>query len=252
MKIDVLTLFPEMFSGPLNESILSRAAEKGLFSFGTTNFRDFTKSKHGRVDDYPFGGGQGMVLQAEPLYEALQKVKETNQGKVILTSPTGIPFNQQLARDLAKEEHLIFICGHYEGVDERVKDLMVDMEISLGDYVLTGGELAAMVMIDAIVRLVPGVISEGSGEEESFENGLLEYPHYTRPRVFMGRSVPEELLSGNHEKIRKWRLKESLRKTLMKRKDLLQDRLLNKEEDKLLQEILQELNSEGGNEHGFD
>lgn len=248
MRIDILTLFPEMFQGPFGESIVKRGLDQALFEIHTLNFRQFSKSKHGKVDDYPFGGGKGMVLQPEPIYDAVMEVKKVNPGPVILTSPKGKPFCQSMAKELAQKEGLIVICGHYEGVDERVKDLLVDYEISIGDYVLTGGELPAMVMVDAIVRLIPGVLSEGSSEEESFEQDLLEYPHYTRPREFMGLAVPDILLSGDHEKIRRWRLKQSLRKTLFQRKDLLDRKQLTKEEQKILKEIM----TEGGNSNGFD
>jgi len=240
MRIDILTLFPDMFRGPFDESIIKRGAEDGLVDINFHQIRDYSHSKHGKVDDYPFGGGMGMVMQAEPIMDCLKVVKEHNPGPVILTTPRGRRFDQKLARQLAKEEGLIFICGHYEGVDERVIELAVDMEVSLGDFVLTGGELAAMVMTDAVVRLKPGVLAEGSDVEESFENGLLEYPQYTRPQVYEGLAVPPVLVSGDHEKIRRWRLKESLKRTMKDRPDLLEGRAFTKEEKRMIDEILKE------------
>ncbi len=242
MRIDVLTLFPEMFSGPFEDSIIKRAVDKGIVDLNFVNFRDYSLDKHKKVDDYPFGGGAGMVLKVEPIYDAVEDLKKENKGPVLLMSPKGKPFTQKMARELAQEAGLIFLCGHYEGVDERVKELAVDEEVSIGDYVLTGGEIPAMVIMDAVIRLLPGAISDFSDVEESFENGLLEYPQYTRPREFKGLVVPEVLLNGDHEKIRLWRLKESLKKTLSVRKDLLQNRNYSEEELRILEEIL----SEGG------
>lgn len=238
MRIDILTLFPEMFAGPFGASIVKRAWEKGLLDINMTNIRDFAHDKHRIVDDYPFGGGAGMVMKPEPIFEAVQHVKQSagsERARVVLMCPKGRVFNQEMAKDLAKEEHLIFICGHYEGIDERVREKLVDEEISIGDYVLTGGELPAMVVIDALARLIPGVL----GEEESFltdsfYDGLLEYPQYTRPREYEGMKVPDILLSGNHEQIRMWRRKMSLLKTLERRPDLLKEEALQDEDRKLL------------------
>src|SRR5690606_33448965 len=213
MKIDILTLFPEFFKVLTDFSIIGRALEKGLFSFNTINIRDFSKDKHKRVDDYPFGGGPGMVMKPEPIYDALMSVK-SNNSFVIYLSPQGRLYNQEIAKDLANKKHLILICGHYEGIDNRIVENYVDMELSIGDYVLTGGEIPAMVVVDSIVRLLPGVLSsEESYMYESHYNGLLEYPQYTRPREFKGLKVPEVLLSGDHEKISKWRKYQSLKNT---------------------------------------
>ena len=206
MRFDVLTLFPEMFA-PVKESILGRALDNNLIELNLINFREFSTDKSKHVDDTPYGGGAGMVIKPEPVYDAYKSIVEglESKPKVIYLSPKGKVFNQQIARDLAKEEHLILLCGHYEGIDQRVIDEIVDEEISIGDYVLTGGELPAMVLIDAISRNVGGVIKEESVEDESFSEGLLEYPQYTRPEVFMGRRVPEVLLSGHHANIATWR-----------------------------------------------
>lgn len=241
MKIDILTLFPGMFDGPMGESILGKAREKGLIEINTHNIRDYTIDKHHITDDYPFGGGAGMVMKPEPIFRAVDALAARDgqaPKQVILMCPQGIPFSQQLAEELAREEHLVFLCGHYEGIDERVREALVTREISIGDYILTGGELPAMVVIDAVARLVPGVLGESfSAVEESFRDGLLEYPQYTRPREFRGMEVPEILLSGDHEKIRLWRRQQSLQRTLARRPDLLRredlseaDRLLLKRE----------------------
>lgn len=218
MIFDVLTLFPEMFE-PLNMSIIGRAKEKKLININLINIRDFSKDKHKKVDDTPYGGGAGMVMKADVVYDAYKSIQNKN-GKVIYMSPQGKKLNQKKVEELAKEEHLIILCGHYEGIDQRVIDKIVDEEISIGDYVLTGGEIPAMVLIDAISRYKNGVIAEESRKEESFTNGLLEYPQYTRPEVFEGMKVPEVLLSGHHENIEKWRKKEALRITNLKRPDL--------------------------------
>ena len=219
MQIDILTLFPEIFSGPLGSSIVGRARKENLVQIHTVNLRDYTHDSRKTVDDKPYGGGPGMLMKVEPLFEAVHALRR-NESKVILTSPGGERFNQKLARELSKESHLIIICGHYEGVDERVKTF-VDREISIGDFILTSGNLAAMVMTDAIVRLLPGALGDPqSDQEESFENGLLEYPQYTRPPVFNGMRVPDVLMSGDHQKIEKWRRAESLNRTLDKRPDL--------------------------------
>ena len=219
MKIDILTLFPEMFS-PLNSSILKRAVDNHILEFNLVNIRDFSKDKHKKCDDYPFGGGAGMLMSVQPIYDAIKSVQKENS-KIIFPSPRGVKFDHKKAKELSSFEHLIFVCGHYEGVDERIFELFDMEEISLGDYVLTGGELPSMVMIDSLSRFVDGVISKESLENESFSNGLLEYPQYTRPAVFEGIKVPEVLLSGNHQEVEKWRKEESLKRTKKSRKDLL-------------------------------
>lgn len=220
MKFDVLTLFPEMFS-PLKQSILGKAEEKGLIDINLINIRDFSKDKHKKVDDTPYGGGAGMVIRPDVVYDAYNSVK-TDEAKVIYLSPQGKTLNQQKVEELSKQKHLILICGHYEGIDQRVLDELEVEEISIGDYVLTGGELPAMVLIDAVSRYIEGVLTKESIEEESFSNNLLEYPQYTRPEEFMGRKVPEVLLSGHHENIRKWRYEKQLEITKQKRPDLLE------------------------------
>ena len=214
---------------------MKKARLKNLAEIETVDIRSFTQDKHHRVDDYPFGGGQGMILQCQPVLDALKSIRN-EQSHVILLAPVGRVFKQSIAREYVKKEHIILICGHYEGFDERIMDY-VDESMSIGDYVLTGGEVASMVITDAIVRLVDGVITQASHEDESFENGLLEYPQYTHPVEYDGKTVPEVLLSGHHENIRKFRLKESLRKTLRYRPDLLENYELNKEEVKFLNEI---------------
>ena len=218
MKFDVLTLFPEMFE-PLNMSIIGRAKERNLIDINLINIRDFSKDKHKKVDDTPYGGGAGMVMKPDCVYDAYKSIENKN-AKVIYMSPQGKKLNQKKVEELAKEEHLIILCGHYEGIDQRVIDKIVDEEISIGDYVLTGGELPAMVLIDAVSRYSKGVITEESRQEESFANGMLEYPQYTRPEVFEGVKVPEVLLSGHHENIDKWRKEEALKITNLKRPDL--------------------------------
>ena len=210
MKIDILSLFPEMFDGFLESSIIKRAREQGYVDIKIHNFRDYSLDKHGRVDDYPYGGGAGMVLMCEPIFRCLDEIK-TPESFVIMTSPAGHTFKQEMAVDLSKKKHLIILCGHYEGFDERIKSI-VDMEVSIGDYVLTGGELPSMVMCDAITRLIPGVISAESLEVESFNDGLMDYPNYTRPEEFRGMRVPEVLLSGHHKNIEKYREEERLKK----------------------------------------
>ncbi len=219
MRIDVLTLFPEMFDS-LNYSILKRAQENKLFEINVINIRNFSKDIHKKCDDYPYGGGAGMVMMAQPIVDAYKSVKTPNS-KVIFTSPRGKVFNQNLAKELSKKEHLIILCGHYEGVDERALEILGAEEISIGDYVLTGGELPAMVMIDSIVRNIEGVINSDSLNEESFSNGLLEYPQYTRPEIFEGKKVPDVLLSGHHKNIELWREKQSKIITKNNRPDLL-------------------------------
>lgn len=211
MKIDILTLFPEMFNGFLTESIIKRAIEKQKIDINIINFRDYTKDPHGKVDDTPFGGGAGMVLQIQPIYDALEQLK-TKDSHIILLTPTGTTFNQKKAEQLSQKKHLIIICGHYEGFDDRIK-LLVDEEISIGSFVLTGGELPAMMISDAVIRLIDGVISKESLESESFSKDLLDYPVYTKPRDFKGMKVPEVLLSGNHKKIEEYRKQEQIRLT---------------------------------------
>jgi len=247
MRFDVLTLFPNMFSSPLRESILGRAIEKGFIEIRMINIRDFALDKHQVVDDTPYGGGQGMVMKVEPIARAIECVKSQDaSARTIYLTPQGKPFNQDKARQLSSHSHLILLCGRYEGVDERVRELFVDEEISVGDYVLTGGELAAMVLIDAVSRLIPGVLgSDRSAEEDSFFDSLLEYPQYTRPFNFKGSSVPEVLLSGNHSAISLWRRKEALRRTAVRRPDLLAKATLSKEDKKLLEEILQNNSNDG-------
>lgn len=235
MKINILTLFPEMFD-IFNHSIIGKAKEKGLMEIEAINIRNFSLNKHKKVDDYPYGGGAGMVMTAQPIIDAINHCKKANKGKVIFLGPKGKKFNQELAENLSKEEELIFICGHYEGIDERVYN-HIDMEVSLGDFILTGGEMAAIPVIDSILRLVNGVLGkEESHMDESFSDGLLEYPQYTRPDEYAGDRVPDILLSGHHEKIRKWRRKQSLLITKKKRPDLFKKVILSKEDIKLLKE----------------
>lgn len=221
MIIDILTLFPEAFSY-LDSSIIKRAKEQGLLEINIIDIRDFSKNKHKKCDDYPFGGGAGMLMSVEPVYYAVKSVQKDNS-TILLPSPSGKVLNGEIVRNLAKEEHLIFICGHYEGIDQRVIDIFNPIEISVGDYVLTGGELPAMIIIDALSRYVDGVINKESLEEESFSSGMLEYPQYTRPAEFMGYKVPDVLLSGNHGEVEKWRREKSLEKTIKNRPDLLKN-----------------------------
>ena len=244
MQFDVLTLFPEMFN-VLNESIIGRAKEKGLIDINLINIRDFSKNKHKKVDDTPYGGGAGMVMQPDVVYDAYKSVKD-EKAKVIYMSPQGKKLDQKKVEELSKQEHLILLCGHYEGIDQRVLDKIVDEEISIGDYVLTGGELPAMVLIDSVSRYVEGVLKDDSTIEESFSQGLLEYPQYTRPEVFEGQQVPEVLLSGHHENIDKWRRKQSLKITLSKRPDLLEKIELSDEDKKVLEEIKNEVPNQVG------
>ena len=247
MFFDILTLFPEMFTGPFSESILKRAREKDLIDIKTVNIRDFAEDKHHTTDEPPYGGGAGMVMKAEPIFKAWQDTqnKRGHKSKTILMSPQGQELTQDLVKDLSQEEGLTIICGRYEGVDERVRETIVDQEISIGDYVLTGGELPAMVLVDSISRLLSGVLGdEDSSKKDSFYNGLLEHPHYTRPREINGLKVPDVLLSGNHQLIERWRKKESLKRTLLRREDLLEDRNLSDLEKELLKEIKLELKGE--------
>lgn len=234
MKINILTLFPEMFA-LFNYSIIGKAKEKEIVEISTINIRDFTLNKHKKVDDYPYGGGAGMVMTPQPLVDSIRCCKKSNKGKVIFLGPRGKTFSQEMAKELSKEEELIFLCGHYEGIDERVYKY-IDLEVSLGDFILTGGEMAAIPIIDSILRLKGGVLGrEESYMDESFSDGLLEYPQYTRPEEFEGDRVPEVLLSGHHENIRKWRRAKSLMVTKEKREDLYKNVELTKEDKKILE-----------------
>lgn len=236
MKFDVLTLFPEMFE-PIKQSIIGRACEKGLIEINLINIRDFSKDKHKKVDDTVYGGGAGMLIKPDVVYDAYNYVK-SEKSKVIYLTPQGKKLCQSKVESLAKsEEHLILLCGHYEGIDQRVLDKIVDEEISIGDYVLTGGEIPAMVLIDSVSRYIEGVLTEGSTGEESFSNGLLEYPQYTRPEEFEGIRVPEVLQSGHHENINKWRRKEAIKTTYIKRPELLENIKLTDEERKYIEEL---------------
>jgi len=237
---DIITIFPEMFSAYLGESILKRAIQKGLLDVKLFNLRDFSVDKHRTVDDYPYGGGSGMVFKIEPIYNALKSIKADGQQRLtLLMSPQGRPYTQKTAELLAHESRrIVFICGRYEGIDERVRESLVDEEFSIGDYVLTGGELPALVIIDGIARLIPGVLGDDdSVKEESFSWGLLDYPHYTRPPEFMGMRVPDVLLSGNHKEIWKSRRREAIRKTMLKRPDLLDKACLDREDREILKEL---------------
>lgn len=237
MKIDVLTLFPEMFDGVFGASILGKAKEKGIVSLEAINFRAYSGNKHNTVDDYPYGGGGGMVLKPEPVFAAVEdlKIDENVRPRVILMCPQGAQFTQQKAEELAKEQHLVLICGHYEGYDERIREHLVTDELSIGDYVLTGGEVPAMVVIDSVVRLLPGVLgNETSAVTDSYSTGLLEHPHYTRPAEFRGWAVPDVLISGHHANIEVWRREQSLLRTLQRRPDLLGQAELTDKERKWL------------------
>lgn len=237
MKIDILTIFPEIFDSFKNWSIIGRAIENDIFSLDTINIRDYSKNKHKKVDDYPFGGGPGMIMTPEPIYDSIKDKKNENT-KIVFLSPQGKKYNQELARELSKEEHLILLCGHYEGIDNRIIENYIDMEISIGDYVLTGGEIPAMVLVESIVRLLPGVLAQSeSFEEESHYHGLLEHSQYTRPRDFNGYEVPEILLSGDHKKIEEWKKENSLENTLIKRPDLLNNINLSEDEIKILDKL---------------
>lgn len=239
MKFDVLTLFTEMFE-PLKQSIIKRASEKKLIDINLVNIRDFSEDKHNKVDDTPYGGGAGMLMKPDVVDRAYNSVKSEN-AKVIYLTPQGKTLNQKIVKDLSKQEHLILLCGHYEGIDQRVLDKIVDEEISIGDYVLTGGELPAMVLIDSVSRYVEGVLSNESTEEESFSNGLLEYPQYTRPEVFDNVKVPDVLISGHHENIRKWRRERSLENTFKKRPEMLENIELTKNEKDYIEKLKKEV-----------
>lgn len=235
-RIDILTLFPEMFN-IFNHSIIGKALEKDIININTINIRNYTEDKHKKVDDYSYGGGAGMVMAAQPIVDSLNKVKENNKGKVIFLGPRGKTFTHELAKELAKEDAIVFLCGHYEGIDERCYDY-IDLEISLGDFILTGGEMACIPIVDSICRLIPGVLGKSeSFMEESFSEGLLEYPQYTRPEDFRGKTVPKILLSGHHDNIRKWRKAKSLKITKEKRPDLFKKYNLTKEDKKILNNI---------------
>jgi len=244
MRFDILTLFPEIFSGLISSGVLGRAVKKGILEINLINIRDFGCGPHKIVDDRPFGGGAGMVMKVSPIYKALKSIELlSGRSVVIMLSPQGELFDQDMARELLSFKQIVLICGRYEGVDERVRLYYVDREISIGDYILSGGELAAMVIIDVIGRLIPGVLhSKDSLSEETFSNGLLKYPQYTRPREFDGKKVPEVLLSGNHERIKRWRRKESLKRTLLRRPELLKKALLSDQDKKVLEELKRELN----------
>lgn len=242
MKIDILSLFPDMFTGVLGNSILNKAADKQKVAYQVINFRDFADNKHQTVDDYPYGGGAGMVLKAQPIFDAVHHLTnqtiEAKKPRIILLCPQGERYSQRKAEELAKEEHLIFICGHYEGYDERIREHLVTDEISIGDFVLTGGELGAMVIVDSVVRLLPGVLgNKASAQHDSFSAPLLEYPQYTRPADFRGFKVPDILLGGNHRKIDEWRKKQSLKRTWERRPDLLEQYSLSMEEKEWLEDI---------------
>ncbi len=239
IKFDILTLFPEMFEGVINSSIIKRAISKELISINIIDFRTYSTNKHHTVDDYAYGGGAGMLISVEPIHLALKAIAKNEEAFKILTSPSGKTFNQQKAEELAKLEHIIIVCGHYEGIDARVLNY-IDEEISVGDYVLTGGETPAMIIFDAVSRLIPGVISDDSTTQESFTEGLLEYPQYTRPPVYEGVSVPEILLSGHHANINKWRRKEAIKKTYLMRPDLLDKLEMTPEDYHLLEEVKKE------------
>ncbi len=247
MRIDLLSIFPEIFTGPLQYSIISRAQEKGLLKINNHDIRDYAFDKHRMVDDRPYGGGPGMIMKVEPIWQALIDIKEKEpadkEARVILLTPKGIPYNQKLALELAEEDWLILICGRYKGVDERVRQSLVTDEISIGDYVLTGGEIPALVVLDSVIRLLPGALGdEDSAVGDSFYRGILDHPHYTRPYEFAGMLVPDILLSGDHQKIEEWRQKESLRQTLRLRPDLLDHIELDANLKELLQQVKNEEN----------
>jgi tRNA (guanine37-N1)-methyltransferase len=238
IHFDIISLFPEMFEGPFQESILDRAREEGLLNVRLHNLRDYTLNKHGKVDDTPFGGGAGLVMNIEPIDRALQSVKSDRpHAHTVVLSPSGKRFDQKKARELSEKEQIILICGRYEGIDERVAENLVDEELSIGDFVLSGGEIAAMVVVDAVTRLIPGVVGDpASLDEESFENGMLEYPQYTRPRDYHGSEVPEVLVSGDHKKIKSWQRKAALEKTARNRPDLIENLNLSVEERAMIEE----------------
>jgi tRNA (guanine37-N1)-methyltransferase len=240
MKIDIITIFPEVFNGPFSSGLVQRAKEKGIVGIDVVDLRQFALDKHRTTDDYPFGGGPGMVMKVEPIYEAVTSLKGEGT-RVILLSPQGKRLDQSMVKELGGLEHMVLICGRYKGVDERVRELVVDMEISLGDYVLTGGEIPAMALTESIVRLLPGAMDgKESAEEDSFQDGLLDSPRYTRPRSFKDMDVPEVLVSGNHQAVSRWRREMSIRNTLRKRPDLLEKALLTGEEMKIVEDLTNE------------
>ncbi|PYZ93168.1 tRNA (guanosine(37)-N1)-methyltransferase TrmD [Salipaludibacillus keqinensis] len=246
MRISILTLFPEMFHGIFSHSILKQAQEKQVVKYDVINFREFSEARHKRVDDYPYGGGGGMVLTPQPIFDAVEAVqssqeKEERKPRVVLLCPQGEPYSQQKAEEFAKEDHLILICGHYEGYDERIREHLITDEISLGDYVLTGGEIGAMAIADSVTRLLPGSLgNEQSAITDSHSTGLLEYPHYTRPAEFRGLKVPDILLSGHHKRINEWRHHQALKRTYERRPDMLDEKELSSEDEKILRQIQSE------------
>lgn len=245
MRIDILSLFPGMFDGPFSHSIIKRAIDRDLLSIDLHDIRDYTYDKHHTADDYPYGGGAGMLMKPEPLFAAVESVKKETQieqrDRVILLTPQGRLFSHKVAQELSVESHLILLCGHYEGVDERVREYLVTDEISIGEFVLTGGELAAMVLVDAVVRLIPGVLgSDQATGDDSYASGLLEYPQYTRPRVYRGWEVPPILLSGNHEQVAGWRREQAVKRTLERNPELLKGAALSEKERKLIDKVKQE------------
>jgi len=247
MKFDILTLFPEMFAGPFSDSIIKKAKENGLIEINLIDIRDYTTDKHNTADDYPYGGGAGMVLKIDPIYYALEDITDNLKKKPsnILLTPRGQRLDQKMVKEFSKEDHLILICGHYEGVDQRVSDNYIDYEISIGDYVLTGGEIPAMVLVDAVSRMLPDVLGHAdSKKNDSYYRGILDYPHYTRPRTFKGMEIPPILLSGNHQLIDRWRKKEALRKTYLMRPDLLKKTEMTEQQKELLEEIKEEIEGE--------
>lgn len=242
MQIHVLSLFPEMFSGVFGSSIIKKAQEKGAVELAVTDIREYSENKHKQVDDYPYGGGAGMVLKPEPMFKAVEAITKDRKPRVILMCPQGERFNQKKAEELSKEDDLVFLCGHYEGYDERIRTHLVTDEISIGDFVLTGGELPAMTIIDSIVRLLPGVLGQQDSHiQDSFSTGLLEHPHYTRPAEFRGMKVPDVLLSGNHAKIAEWREEQSFKRTLERRPDLIEALELSDKQLKIIAKIKSEM-----------
>jgi len=251
MRFDILTLFPEMFNGPFSDSMIKKARENGIIDINLIDIRDYTTDKHNTADDYPYGGGAGMVLKVEPIYYALADITEdfSQSTTNILLTPRGQKLDQSMVKDLSGKDRLVLICGHYEGIDERIRNNFVDQEVSIGDYVLTGGEIPAMVLVDAVARLLPGVLGhDESKKNDSFYNGILDYPHYTRPQEFKGMKVPEILLSGNHQLVDRWRKKEALKRTYLMRPDLIENTELTQDQQELLREIKQDIEGDSNNE----
>ncbi len=251
MRFDILTLFPEMFNGPFSDSMIKKARENGIIDINLIDIRDYTTDKHNTADDYPYGGGAGMVLKVEPIYYALADITEdfSQSTTNILLTPRGQKLDQSMVKDLSEKDRLVLICGHYEGIDERIRNNFVDQEVSIGDYVLTGGEIPAMVLVDAVARLLPGVLGhDQSKKNDSFYNGILDYPHYTRPQEFKGMEVPEILLSGNHQLVDRWRKKEALKRTYLMRPDLIENTELTQDQKELLREIKQDIEGDSNNE----